>query len=263
MIINGYGVSYNYSSYNSSANKAKTSSASIPIPTEKSKTESKNNNATNNSFKDTAKTSSISLSSEIYSKTERTRSDEEILKDIVEVAKKHAEQGTYHNRDDEYSSLMREYISSASPDRESILENTVNEVNEKIKTSNSKKDGEEKENFDPIGTLLQVLKNMEKGGSKIKSDSNETTSNSNEAVIYNMSGTMYDAYVEDGEMKDALMYDSNGAIIMRYNSGQVTEYWTNEENARSNEIIEAYNEAYKSTSNSKGFVSGNAFDAVG
>jgi len=65
---------------------------------------------------------------EMYTKTEPTRSDEEILKDIAELAKRHAEKGTFHNADNEYLDLFKEYISSVSPDRESILTSSLKEI---------------------------------------------------------------------------------------------------------------------------------------
>jgi len=134
MNISGYGVSYNYSSYSTSANKAKTSST-FAIPDEKPKTESKKSSNTTNAydpFEDIARTGGVSLPSSIYTKTELTRSEEEILKDMVELAKKkHAQQGTFYKQDQEYLDLMKEYVSSASPDRESILNRTMNEIIER------------------------------------------------------------------------------------------------------------------------------------
>jgi len=270
MNISGYGVSYNYNSgYGVSSNKA-TPVPSSAIPTEKPKTESKNNNTTNtyDQFKDMPKTNSISLPSWVYTKTEPTRSDEEILNDMAELAKKHAEQGTFQNRDYEFESLVREYVSSVSPDRESILENTMNEINENIKISNSQKDEEEKETFDPIGTLLQVLENMQKGEDKKIRNSDRATGNSAGQIIFNMSGDTYDAFVEDGIVKAAMIRDDNGETVMYLDekgSGQlsVVQSGTDEEGRRRTELLGVYNEVYAETSSSKGIVSGNMFDAVG
>jgi hypothetical protein len=276
MYIRGYGIASGYSGYGVLSNKPKTpSSVFTATPAEKQKTESKNSNANNNydPSKNTAKTGSISLPSDVYTKTEPTRSDEEILKDVAELAKKHAEKGTFHYKDEEYLSLMEEYISSVSPDRESILENTMNEINEKIKVSNSKKngEGEEKENFDTIGTLLQVLKNMEKGRNEITSDSDEASRNGTAIggqFTYNMYGDTYEAYTEDGELKDVVIHESNGKTLMylddRNSSGKlsVRQAWTDEEIIRDRKITEVYNETYMSTSSSKGLISGNAFDTV-
>jgi hypothetical protein len=69
----------------------------------------------------------------MYTKTEPARSDEEILKDMTELAKKHAQQGNYNGfGDEEFQAYLKEYISSVSPDREGILNRAVNEVVERI-----------------------------------------------------------------------------------------------------------------------------------
>jgi len=146
MIINGYGVSYNSNSYGTSANKAKTSLASAAIPDGKPKAESKMSSNANNvydPFEDMAKTGSVSLPSWIYTKTELTRSEEEIIKDMVELAKKHAAQGTFQKEDDEFQNLVKEWTSPVSPDREEILKRTMKEIYEK-KDLIPKKTGEKK-----------------------------------------------------------------------------------------------------------------------
>jgi predicted RND superfamily exporter protein len=296
MNISGYGASYNYSGYGVLLNKAKTPAVSTAITGEKPKPESKDNNTTNvydpfkvkgyDPFKDMFKTGSVSLPSWVYTKTEPTRSDKEILKDMAELAKKHAEQGTFQNNDYEFQSLMKEYVSSASPDRENILKNTVNEINGKIKISDSHKNRGKKEAFDPIGKLLEVFKNMEKGENKVTSDSNETRAsvsggingvqinNSNNGhngaqIVFNMEGANYHACVENGDVKAAMIRDSNGEVVMlfdeRNSSGQlsITMSGTEREGRRSAELLKAYNETYKEVSSSKGIVSGNSFDAVG
>jgi hypothetical protein len=145
----------------------------------------------------------------------------------------------------------------------------VSEINEKIKISNSQENEEEKEYFDAIGKFLQMLKNMEKGENKAISDIDETASNSGGQITYNMYGATYEAYAEDGKVKEAIIHDSSGETAMYYDNrngtGQlsITQAWTERECRRETEIMEVYNEVYKSTSSTKGFVSGNAFDAVG
>jgi hypothetical protein len=113
MEISGYGVAYNYNIYGISANKAKTSSAITENPAEKPKTESKNSNAINNLFKDTAKISSVSST-----KTELTR-DEELLIAMAELGRKHAQQGIpFRESDEEFFALAKEYI---QPSKESLF----------------------------------------------------------------------------------------------------------------------------------------------
>jgi hypothetical protein len=55
-------------------------------------------------------------------KTEPTRSDEEILKEIEALGKEHAKTGKFRNDDERFWELIDEYVSSVSPDRRSILE---------------------------------------------------------------------------------------------------------------------------------------------
>ena len=67
----------------------------------------------------------------MLTKTTPTRSDEEILKDIEELAKEHAKTGKFQD-DQKFTELMYEFISSVSPDRKSIIENSNAEINERI-----------------------------------------------------------------------------------------------------------------------------------
>jgi len=276
MNISGYGVSYNYNNYGTLYNKAKTTSAFTIIPDEKPKTETKNNTTTNttntyNPFKDMAETGSVSLPSWIYTKTEPTRSDEEILKDIVEVAKRHAKQGTFQYEDNEFESLVKEWVSPVSPDREEILKNAMKEINEGKKTFNSQKNTDKEENFDMIDTLMQALKITKKEVNKKADSSNGTTSNGNGngQIIFNMSGDTYDAFVEDGIVKAAMIRDNNGQVVMTFDNknglGQssLMECGTEEEGVRRSELLKVYNEAYKEASSSQGLISGNSFEAVG
>jgi len=275
MNISGYGVSYNYSSYNSSANKAKTSSAYAVALDEKIKTESKkssNTNQTNQAydpFEDMARTGSVSLPSWIYTKTELTRSEEEIIKDIIEVAKRHAEQGTFQAEDDEFQSLVKEWTSPVSPDREEILKRTMKEIYEKKDLIPKKNGKEEGKNFDMINTLLQALKTDKEKIDKIESGSNGGARNRVIGTVFNMEGDNYYACVEDDKLKGALIRDDSGKYVMAFDSlnssGQLSlsQSGTEEEGIRRAKLLEVYNETYKSVSDSKGLVSGNAFDAVG
>jgi hypothetical protein len=274
MNISGYGVAYNYSGYNSSANKAKTSSASAIILDEKPKTESKKSSNANNVYdplEDMATTGSVSLPSWIYTKTELTRSEEEIIKDIIEVAKRHAEQGTFQDEgDDEFNSLVKEWTSPVSPDREEILKRTMKEIYDKKDLIPKKSGGkEEDKNFDMINTLLQALKTDKEKVDKIESSSNGGARNRVIGTVYNMEGDNYYACVEDGKLKGALIRDDSGKYVMAFDtlnsSGKLSlsQSWTEEEGIRRAKLLEVYNETYKSVSDSKGLVSGNAFDAVG
>jgi len=275
MNISGYGVSYNYNNYGTSANKDKTSSAFAVALDEKIKTESKkssNTNQTNQVYdplEDMATTGSVSLPSWIYTKTELTRSEEEIIKDIIEVAKRHAEQGTFQDEgDDEFNSLVKEWTSPVSPDREEILKRTMKEIYEK-KDLIPKKSGKEEKNYDMISTLMQALKTEKEKVNKIESGSNEGARNRVIGTVFNMEGDNYYACVEDDKLKGAMIRDDSGKTVLIFDnvgsSGQLSlkQSWTEEEGIRRAKLLEVYNETYKSVSSSNGFVSGNAFNAVG
>jgi len=269
MNISGYGVSYNYNGYNSSANKVKTSSAFAVALDEKIKTESKKNSNANqtsqtyNPFEDMARTGSVSLPSYIYTKTEPTRSDEEILKDMVELAKKHGRQGTFMYEDEEFKSLTKEWVSSVSPDREEILKEAMKEINEKKHSINKKDIGEK--DFDLIDMLMQALKmgneiNKTGGG-------NEKAINADGSFILNMNGDTFDACVDEGIVKYASIRDDSGQTVLIFDSihgsGQLEQGWTNEEGLRNGELSMVYLEAYKSVNDPNSFVSENAFKVAG
>ena len=123
-----YGVAGSYGSYGTgkapSANK-KVSTAGFEVPTsefanEKATTPKSENSTVADPLKNMAKTDP-GFSFILHTKTEPTRSDEEILKELEELAKENA--GTqYHHNNKRFWELMDEYISSVSPDRKSILE---------------------------------------------------------------------------------------------------------------------------------------------
>jgi hypothetical protein len=194
---------------------------------------------------------------EMYSKTEPTRSDEEILKDIAELAKKHAEKGTFHNADNEYLDLFKEYISSVSPDRENILTNSLKEIFGKANSLKEKKE----DTIDVNKNILQqTLKIMEQTKNK-----NGTASNNK-----SMNGATYRVgWLDGNELKYAEFYDSNGQNIADYDQSGWHSFDTKAEAARRNEITAVYNEAFNSVYNaqnaspSKSLVSGTTFDVVG
>jgi len=289
MNIGSYGSSYNYSGYGVSLNKAKTSAVSTAIPEQKPK--STNSNTVSNTsndpfkvkaydpFKDMAATGTVSFPSWIYTKTELTRSEDEIKKDMIELAKKHAKNGTDQLHDYEFESLIKEWTSPVSPDRESILKNTVSEMNRNIEISNLRKNKEKKEdfdqinNFDQIGKLLEMLGGEEyvKSKSKTTSGNNETRTSASNCMekgmpggTFNMMGANYDAYVNgNSEVTFAHIKDNSGDVVMLFSSihsaGQlsITMDGTEKEGLRRAELLKVYNETYKEEVNSKGSVRGN------
>jgi predicted secreted acid phosphatase len=92
--------------------------------------------------------------------------------------------------------------------------------------------------------------------------------NSGAQIVFNMEGANYHACVENGDVKAAMIKDSNGEVVMlfdeRNSSGQlsVTMSGTEREGRRSVELLEVYNETYKEVIRSKGSASGSSFDAV-
>jgi len=189
-----------------------------------------------------------------YTKTEPIRSDEEILKDIAEMAKKHAEKGTFHNADNEYLDLMKEYISSVSPDREGILTNSLKQISEKT-------DLPKKEKEESLSILQQTLKIMEQTKNK------NGVMNNNK--ICEISGTNYNGWMEDGKLKYASFSDSNGESVAHYDQNGWFLSATKAEMERSHEFTAVYNEAFNSVYNAqeisrpKSLTSGNALDVVG
>jgi hypothetical protein len=197
-----------------------------------------------------------------YTKTEPTRSDEEILKDIAELAKKHAEKGTFHNADNEYLDLYKEYVSSVSPDRENILTNSLKEIF--AKANSPKKNKEDTIDINK-NILQQTLRIMEQAKNK-----NGNTSNKTVWLDGEISGTNYKVgWLDGNELKEASFYDSNGEKIADYSQNGWALYGTKAENERGREILAVYNEAFNSVYNaqnaspSKSLVSGTTFDVVG
>jgi len=145
-------------------------------------------------FKDMAQTGSVNLPDYMQTKTTPTRSDEEILKDIEALAKEHARTGQSSTDDERYLKLINEYVSSVSPDRESLLKNAVTEIHERLNPqggndysmnaafqqidSQRTKEEKEKEEREPIDYFLEALKNRGKGkGSSGTTDNVTITEN--------------------------------------------------------------------------------------
>jgi len=169
----------------------------------------------------------------MYTKTETARSDEEILKDMAELAKKHAQQGNFNGfGDEEFQTYFKEYISSVSPDREGILNRAVNEV---IARTNQGEDysmysafqqmdpqrtDKKEAEKEPIDYLIELLKNKGKGkiNDNVMSKINDNITNM--AMLGNMNiediditknGNYYLFEIDNGGgMKTSLTYDING-----------------------------------------------------
>jgi hypothetical protein len=165
-------------------------------------------------------------STEMYTKTEPLRSDEEIKEDIAKMARKDAEKGQCCNQTKEWFDLKKEYMSSVSPDRESIITNSTKQI---FATKNSFKS----KNEEHAKTLLELLINEEKGNGK----------NS----ITNVNSTRHKACLEGDNLTYAEFYGSNGEIIATYDyNGGWAGILTKEEIARQREFTSTYSEAWNS-----------------
>jgi len=122
-------------------------------------------------FKEIAETGSFNLPELMQTKTTPTRSDEEILRDMEELAREHARMGIFQNNDDKrFAKLMDEYISSVSPDREGLLKKETNEILDRLtKEMYIGKDEEPKENKELIDYFMEAI-DTKKNENKEKND---------------------------------------------------------------------------------------------
>jgi hypothetical protein len=232
-IGNGYGVASNYNCYNAK-NASQASSKSFTVNTE-IRVEAPMIGHLNfqkagsgyDPFKDIAETGSINFPEWMQTKTTPTRSDEEILKDIEELAKEHARTGASKSKlqdDERFLKLMYEYISSVSPDRAGILKNAIPEINERLEnefpgaanSQNYSMSGtyqqidsqrtkeDEKDKKELIDYLMEALKSKEKA----KGGSGETIS----SVTKNGDFHTVDVDYGDGK-KSTLNYSNNGEFV--------------------------------------------------
>jgi hypothetical protein len=180
-------------------------------------------------FKEIAQTGSFKIPKLMQTKTMPTRSDEEILKDMEELAKEHARTGMSEQDDKRFAELMDEYISSVSPDRESVLRDKINEIRERIATEKypEKIDREDKEK-ELIDFFIEMLGN--KGNAKAIINSNIATRGNNIAPFgntYNIIDSRSDGYYTQydidrgGGKVTSVTYDMYGALqshwVMRGN----------------------------------------------
>jgi len=84
-------------------------------------------------FKDITQTGGFKIPELMQTKTEPARSDDEISKDMEKLAKEHARAVIFQIDDKRFAKLIDEYVSSVSPDRESILKSQIGEILERVK----------------------------------------------------------------------------------------------------------------------------------
>jgi hypothetical protein len=184
----------------------------------------------------------------MYTKTEPSMSDEELKEAISKVAREDAEKGQFQNPTRAFLDLRKEYVSSASPERENIITNSIKEI-DTIKQILKKTNSPEQ-----ATTLLQLLMDKEKKGNKINGNA------------------MYDKVCLEGDKLTYVdFYDNNGEIIGSYSNNGWSSSPTKAETAREHEFYFTYNEAWnsanaeikaqKSLSVPKHLEGGTAFDA--
>jgi len=230
-VASGYSVASNYGSYNAKTSQA--GSKSFIIPTEAPFVEApalgpltfQKRDSKYDPFKDIAETSNVNFPEYMQTKNTPTRSDEEILKELEELAKEHARTGVSKHNDERYLKLMYEYISSVSPDRASILKNSVTEIKERLGSefpvaansqdysmsnayqqinSQIKEEKNEKDKKEPIDYFLEALNYKE----KTKGSSGGTIS----SITKN--GDYYTIDVDYGDgKKTTLNYTSDGEFV--------------------------------------------------
>jgi hypothetical protein len=215
-------------------------------------------------FKDMAKTGNVELPRYIHTKTTPTRNDAEILKDIEELAKEHARTGQSRNYDKKYSELADEYISSVSPDRESILKKSVQEISgtfgaslqdyrmsgafQQIDSQRTHKMDEEEKETELIDYLLDGLENEGKDNNVVNEGGNGTQN----AML---KSNMYEGSIIDGKIQYIDFFDPDSKTegsenkfeksIMMYSSGGIlAQQLTKDEWTRQKEAYASYEAAY-------------------
>jgi hypothetical protein len=75
----------------------------------------------------------------MHTKTEPSRSDEELKEAIVKIAREDAKKGQLQNQTKEFLDLRKEFMSSVSPDRENIITNSTKQIFSNKKTKGMQK----------------------------------------------------------------------------------------------------------------------------
>jgi hypothetical protein len=249
--ISGYIVANAQGGYDVIGKTSTTSTKPFTIPTEEltgeKQTQKILNNADTNpfdassfNFKDWCSKLDPIFGKQMLTKTEPTRSDEEILKDMAELARKHARQGTFHEQDKEYLDLYKEYVSPVSPDREGILNRAVNEIIDRTKqdedytmsdiyqqvrsqTADKKEEeDEEKEKKELLDYFLEMLAN--KGNKKGSSGTISSITRNGDCclvTIDNGGGMTTTLGFVNGEFSGMQMHGNNYSGVQLENGGMV------------------------------------------
>jgi len=286
MNVSGYIVTNNQSSYDVSQTSQNTNTKPFTIPTF---AEGKVIGAISphwsdgnyDPFKDIAETGSVNFPGYLQTKSTSARSDEEILKDIEELAKEHARTGQSGKDDNRLQKLIDEYVSSVSPDRAGILKNAAMEIHERLSPQNvsdyttsdifqqidSQKTDKKEEEKEPIDYFLEALKNKGNGKgnsgtiTSITQNGCCTTINidhgggmttalnyvNGEFTCMTISGNNYSVGgIENysNAVTAANFFDSNGDLTMCYDGNNLSQVYTKEEGKRMQEGNAVYKAAY-------------------
>jgi len=293
-VTSGYGIASSYGNYGaekaSSANKKTFTIPTSELAEEKSaqtqKVSTKIGGGTisfsgEHGF-NPFKTGGVNFPKYMQTKTTPTRSDEEILRELEELAKEHARTGQSSTGDKKFIELMDEYVSSVSPDRASILKNTVTEINERLNPQGNsdysmsmafqqidqQRTQEEKEEKELMDYFLEALKNRgkPKGSSGATSTITRNGNYTTETIDYGdgkttslyyvngefagmtMKGNNYSVDGIDngsGAVTGAEFFDDNGNNVMHFgNSLGLTQRYTEAEGDRLQKVLGTYNAAY-------------------
>ncbi|MCL1966558.1 MAG: hypothetical protein FWF67_01605 [Fibromonadales bacterium] len=261
VVISGYGTQY----------VSQTSSIPFTIPIWGEDVAKKENTpiADNDPFRD----GSIKLPEWMNTKTEPTRSDEEILRELEELAKEHAKRGESVNifEDKKYTELMYEYVSSVSPDRAGILSKAVPEINgivnaiygadysssasyQQVNSQRTDKEDEDdkKKKTELVDYFLEALKN--KG-----EDNHVAVDMSNDEILDILTTIIesdtYAAVVQNGVVQQVEFSDPSieqkdnewgitGNSVMKYKDGKFIQGLQPEEVSRRHEALGHYEAAY-------------------
>ncbi|MDR2554372.1 MAG: hypothetical protein LBC64_02990 [Fibromonadaceae bacterium] len=260
-VISGYGAQY----------VSQTSSIPFTIPIWGGDVAKKENTPIidNDPFRD----GSIKLPEWMNTKTEPTRSDEEILRALEELAKEHAKAGESVNRfeDKKYKELMYEYVSSVSPDRAGILSKSVPEINgivnaiygtdynsygsyQQVNSQREDKTDEDdkKKKTELIDYFLEALKNKGEFNRVAVDMSNDEILDILTTII---ESDTYAAVVQNGVVQQVEFSDPSieqksnkwgitGNSVMIYRDGKFIQGLQPEEVSRRHEALARYEAAY-------------------
>jgi hypothetical protein len=241
------------------------SSQSFTIPTQSenaTKTE-KISTANNDPFKEMARTGSSTLPEWMNTKTEPTRSDAEILKELMELAKEHSKSESPVNvfEDERYLKLMDEYISSVSPDRAGILNQSAKEINgiinamygtdyslseayqqlESQRTDKTNEESKEKKSKELIDYFIEALKKDGRHNDiKLDMINDEIT----DSLTMLVKSDMYEGVIENGNVQSMEFFDADGNSVMIYEDGKFLQAIRPEETSRRVQAWGAYEAAY-------------------